>query len=148
MKVLLLDNVENLGVVGDIVDVKRGYASNYLMPRRLAVMAKENLIKAHQAQVEAARQKMEQQQEEMQKLIEKIDGIEYKLEKKVNKDKKMFGSVSEKDIRTLMAEEKVDWDIVQIDLSKIKKDLAKYPVDIKFPFGLAAKITLNLVEKK
>jgi len=148
MKVLLLDNVDKLGVVGDIVDVKRGYASNYLMPRRLAVLAKENTIKAHQAQVDAAREKMEQQKSELQQLIEKIDGIEYKLEKKVNKDNKMFGSVSQKDIKTLMAAEKIDWDLVEIDLSKIKKELAKYPVELKFPYDLSAKIILNLVEKK
>jgi len=148
MKVLLLDSVKTLGVVGDVVEVKRGYAVNYLLPRRLAVIAQDNIIKAHQAQIENARVKMEEQKVKINEVIEKINGIEYRLEKKLNKDKKMFGSVTEKDIKGLLSEYEIDWQSTELDLSKVGKDMAKYSIDILFDYGLKAQIVVNVQEKK
>lgn len=148
MKVLLLDNVSGLGVVGDIVEVKRGYAVNYLLPRRLGVMAKDNVVKAHEVEIESARKKMMEQKEKFLKIIDQIDGQEYKLEKKVNKDMKMFGSVSQKDIEDVLAGSDIDWESIEVDLSKVQKDLAKYSIELKMPFELKARIVVNVVAKK
>ena len=81
MKVLLLDNVAKLGKVGEIVEVRDGYARNYLMPMGLSVFATKNQIQFHKERLEKARAKHDEEIEELTSLASGIEGVEFAVEK-------------------------------------------------------------------
>lgn len=98
MKVLLCEDVEKLGWLGDIVEVKDGYARNYLLPQRLAIVPTEANIKAlaeEKARRAEARRLARQQKEQ---LIASLAGVEVVITAKANPQGHLFGSVAERDI--------------------------------------------------
>ena len=98
MKVLLCDDVEKLGWLGDIVEVKNGYARNYLLPQGLAtVPTEENIRSLAEEKVRRAEQR-KLVREEKQRLAEAVDGAEVVLSAKANEQGHLFGSVTEKEI--------------------------------------------------
>lgn len=98
MKVLLCEDVEKLGWLGDIVEVKNGYARNYLLPQGLAMVPSEANVrslaeeKARRAEVRLLARK------EKEKLAQTVDGAEVTLAAKANEQGHLFGSVTERDI--------------------------------------------------
>lgn len=105
IELLLLDNVENLGIVGDVVHVKPGYARNYLLPHGIATTPtpeKVQELAARRAEVEAELKKLAAEQQAM---IEKLEGYELTLERATNEMGVLFGGVSQHDIaQALQAE--------------------------------------------
>lgn len=98
MKVLLCEDVEKLGWLGDIVEVKNGYARNYLLPQGLAMVPSEANVrslaeeKARRAEIRLLARK------EKEKLAQAVDGIDVTLAAKANEQGHLFGSVTERDI--------------------------------------------------
>ena len=105
IELLLTENVDNLGIVGDVVKVRPGYARNYLLPHSLAEKPTEGAKKkvaARRAQVEAELKARRDQQE---KLIEKLNGFEVTLKRSHNEEGLLYGSVTQHDIVLALAEE-------------------------------------------
>lgn len=104
VELLLTENVETLGIVGDVVTVKPGYARNFLLPRGLAVKptqrAKEALAE-RRAQVE---RELAALRGEMEQLIEKLEGFEITLERSCNDQGHLYGSVTQHDIAVALQE--------------------------------------------
>jgi len=149
MKVMLLDNVLKLGKVGDLVEVKEGYARNYLIPMGLSIFATKGQVKFHQVRLEKTRQKYDEELKVLSEIAKSIDGIEYSVERKATDDGKLFGSVSDKDIKKLLVENKVDVkNINAIDVSKIEKKIGKYSCNVIFAGEVEAKITINIKKKE
>lgn len=98
MRVILTENVEKLGKKGDIVEVKDGFARNYLIPRRLAVIATESEVRKWQKIKEKIIKEEERQKKELEAIIEKIKGTQIQLKRKASAKGILFGSVSKKDI--------------------------------------------------
>jgi large subunit ribosomal protein L9 len=147
MEILLLDNVEKLGRVGDVVVVADGFARNYLLPLNLAVVASGSQLKVHDHQVKAARQKYEDQLAKMTKLVETMANQEFTIARKITKDGRLYGSVTAKDLEKLLKEAGID-DKISVDISKIDKKVGKYPVVVMVAGEIELPIVVNIVEKK
>ena len=98
MKVILKQNVKNLGMVGSIVEVKPGYARNFLVPHRLAEIATEGSIKNWQLVAERRQKRIDAELAEARAMAEKLTGIVLPFTKTVNAEGVVFGSVNKADI--------------------------------------------------
>jgi large subunit ribosomal protein L9 len=143
MKVILLQNVKGLGKQGDIVNAKDGYATNYLFPKKLAVKANEENMNILAEQL---KQKEEQKQQEKQAAIEiynKINNQSFELKVKAGSGKRLFGSVTSKEI----AEEisricNTEIDKRKIELSENIKEQGEKEVRIKLHPELIATVKI------
>ena len=98
MKVILKESVKNLGMVGSIVDVKPGYARNFLVPHRLAEIATEGAIKNWRLGAERRQKRIDAELAEARAIAEKLAGVVLPFTKTVNADGVVFGSVNKADI--------------------------------------------------
>ena len=103
MKVILQENVDGLGYLGDVLNVANGYARNYLLPRKIAVAADDRQVKLLQHVKRQTEQKAQKELEELGAVGKSLDGIALKFEVQTGKDDKLFGSVTSKDIAEQMA---------------------------------------------
>lgn len=145
MRVILQHNVDQLGIVGDIVTVRPGYARNYLIPRGLALPAtKKNLksVEHHQRILESRRAKV---LADAQDLATKVEGLHIELERNAGEEGKLFGSVTSKDLEA----ELVKRDITEISRRQIAvgepiKQLGEYDVTVRIHTELKVDIKLTV----
>ncbi len=145
MKVILLKDVKNHGVEGDVVDVSPGYARNYLFPRNLAVEAnKQNLAKLKQRKKAADRRK-EQELSEAKELAKKIGGVTVTLKAKSGENDKLFGSITSKEIgEALKTQHGIELDRRKIELDEPIKTLGVRELDVKVYPGVNAKLKVSV----
>ncbi len=108
MKVLLLQDVENLGFRGEIVQVKDGYARNYLIPRGLAKAVTPSVLKAWEEERRQKRRKLERERKAAEELARKVDGTVLSFTLKVGPEGKAFGSVTSTDIVEALAAQGIE----------------------------------------
>lgn len=118
MKVVLLEDVEKLGVKGDIVNVKTGYGQNYLIKKKLALLGTEENIEVALKEREEEAKRLVGRKEDGEKLAEEINKTEINFSEKVGDDGQLFGSVTSKDIAEKLEEETG----IKIDKRKIELD--------------------------
>ncbi len=130
MEIILLERIERLGQMGDVVNVKDGYARNYLLPQKKALRAN----KANRAQFEEQRAQLEatnlDNQKEAQGVAEKIDGNQYIIIRQAGESGQLYGSVSTRDIATLMTEGGVSISRNQVVLERPIKLLGLHDVRV------------------
>lgn len=144
MKVILLKNIEKLGVQAEIVNVKRGYARNYLIPRDLAIYATpQNMKKLGDLKAKAAVEE-EKRLTELKKLAEKINSVNLVFVRKVDENDHMFGSVSEADIVNALAENGIEIHKSAIQLEKHIKELGHSQVQVKLHKELSAVVKIDV----
>ena len=97
-ELLLLENVESLGIVGDVVTVKAGYARNYLIPHGYATIPTEHAKQALAEKRAKVQAELQQLRKDMEVLIEKLEGFEITLQQSCNDHGFLYGSVTQKDI--------------------------------------------------
>src|SRR5210317_1320159 len=110
MELILKKTVDTLGEEGDIVKVKPGYARNYLIPKKMAVLANKTnltLLEQEKAGIEARREK---QRQEVESLSKKVSGTIITIEHRVGEEDKLFGSVTASDISEKLAEMDIEID--------------------------------------
>lgn len=147
MKVILLQDVKSLGKKGQTVNVSDGYATNFLIPRKLAVIATEKSLEIRNEEIKKQEEEDKKRREEALALKEKIEAIKLELKAKAGKDGKMFGSISSKQITD---ELKNKYDIV-IDKRKISIDVpintfGHTLVKVELYRGVTATIDVNVTE--
>ncbi|MGC9259934.1 MAG: 50S ribosomal protein L9 [Phycisphaerae bacterium] len=98
MKVLLTDTIDKIGVVGEVVNVRDGFARNYLLPRNLAVSPTEGNIKRYEAARKEYEAKLKLLREQKEKLVQALEGLEITIARASNEEGHLFGSVSRRDI--------------------------------------------------
>lgn len=140
MKVILLQNVKELGNKNDIKNVADGYAKNYLLPNKIAVLATNNGLEVLEETKEAEAQKAEEELLHFQELAEQIDGTELEISAKVSDNGKLFGSVTTAVIADKLKELGFNVDKDQVNLKEPIKELGEYDVILEFPHNLEAKI--------
>lgn len=134
MEVILQQDVDELGMEGDIVNVARGYARNYLIPRGFALEATSRNIKALESKRKKIELKRLKAKEDAEKLKERVDGISVVFYKKSREEGKLYGSVTTSDIGTALEEQGVTVDRRKIVLDKPIKEVGEWQVPIKiFP---------------
>lgn len=145
MKVLLRRNVPKLGKIGEVVEVKPGYARNYLLPQRLAVEP----TKGNTRQVELEKQKYLEELARIRAEIEAraklVDGKEITIAARANEEGQLYGSVGPAQIVAALAEKGLNIEAENVALAEPVRKLDKYDIDLKFGEDVTAKIVLWVV---
>ncbi|MEN3183867.1 MAG: 50S ribosomal protein L9 [Atribacterota bacterium] len=149
MKVILLRDVENLGKEGDVVEVRRGYARNYLFPRKLAIEA----TSANLSQLEALRRKRsrieEKERTEAEALKKRLDGLVLEFFKKAGETGKLYGSLTSKEIADRVSQElHRELDKRCIDLEEPIKELGEHRVTVNLGHGVVATLLVKVLPEE
>ena len=146
MKVILLENLRSIGSIGEIIDVKRGFARNYLISNKKALYAsKENIAEVEKLKSELSTKDTERKKE-AQKISEKISGKEYEVKKLSTENKELYGSVKPTEIAKLLKEiDKFDIKPSMIQPITEIKSIGKFKVKIILHSEIDSEITINVV---
>ena len=147
MKVILKEDVQNLGQQGDVVEVKPGYARNYLMPQKLAILFTKQQKKSIEEAQRAEERKLEREKDQLESVLKQVEDLNLSLKMQSEEDSKLFGSVTKLDIVKLLEENGVTIDKKYVDLSSPIKTLGEHKVNIMFTKEMSASFTLT-VEKE
>lgn len=148
MKIILLKDVKGLGKEGDLVDVKDGYARNYLFPKKLAIEATPANLNKWKKKKKEMEAKEKEEYENALKLKEKIESIDLKLKGKAGEGGKLFGSITSKDISDALKEQhNIDIDKRKIELEDNIKTLGTTEVEIKIYPEVSAKLRVKVSEE-
>lgn len=145
MKVILLQDIKNVGRKEQIIEANDGYARNYLFPKKLAIEAtKDNMLKL-QAKKTSEANKKKAEIEANKEIAKKIDKIELTIKAKVGENSKIFGGITSKEIaEELKKQHKFEIDRKKITLKDTIKSLGRYTAEIKFGDGVNAELTINV----
>ena len=148
MKVILKEDVETLGKRGDTIKVTDGYARNYLIPKGLAMEATSISAKAIEHERKLIAKRAEKEKKNAEALLASFAGVSVSIARKTADQEKLFGSVTTKDIEKALEEKGLKVERKQIALDEPIKQLGEYPVKIKLYPGIAADITVKVVEEQ
>jgi len=146
MKVILLENLRRIGSIGEIIEVKRGFARNYLISNKKALYAsKENIAEVEKIKAQLGK-KDDDKKKEAQKISELINNKEYEIKKLNTENKELYGSVKPTEIAKLIQ----DVDKLDIKPSMIQpiteiKSIGKFKVKIILHSEVDSEITINVV---
>ena len=140
VKLLLTENVDNLGIVGDVVNVRLGYARNFLLPRGLATVPSEELIADLTEKRKRAEADRAALREQRKRLIEKLAGLEITMARACNDQGQLYGSVSQHDIASALTELGFEIAPREVRLPHAIKRIDSYDVLIKFDAELESEI--------
>ena len=145
MKVILLQDIKNVGRKEQIIEANDGYARNYLFPKKLAIEAtKDNMLKL-QAKRTSEANKKKAEIEANKEIAKKIEKIELTIKAKVGENSKIFGGITSKEIaEELKKQHKFEIDRKKITLKDTIKSLGRYTAEIKFGDGVNAELTINV----
>ena len=145
MKVILLENVKRIGSIGEVIDVKRGFARNFLISNKKALYAsKENIKEVEKIKSNLAK-KDNEKKAEAQKISEQINLKEYSINKLCTENKELYGSVKPTEISKLIQEEnKIEIKPSMIQPVEEIKALGKFKVKISLHSEVDAEITINV----
>lgn len=146
MEVILREAVDALGRVGDVVNVKPGYARNFLIPNRLAYVANAANKKRLEVERHALEAKQATQRSEAEQIAEKIQAVTLTISKEAGEENKLYGSVTAHDVAVGLAEAGITVDRKKIDFSDAIRSLGEFEVDIRINSGVTAKCKLNVVK--
>ena len=147
MKVILKEDVHNLGQQGDVVEVKAGYARNYLMPQKLAILFTKQQKKSIDEAQRVEERKLEREKDQLESVLKQVEDLSLSLKMQSEEDNKLFGSVTKLDIVKLLEENGITIDKKYVDLSSPIKTLGQHKVNIMFTKEMSASFTLT-VEKE
>jgi large subunit ribosomal protein L9 len=142
MKVILMQDLEALGYEGDIADVARGYARNYLVPKGLAIEASEANLKALEMRRKKILAKRAKDKEEAEHVMERLSGITVRMRAKAGEDGKLYGSVTSRDIAQQLDAQGVVADRRKIIIHEAIRSLGEFHVSIKLHPEVVATITV------
>jgi large subunit ribosomal protein L9 len=147
MEVILRDHVDNLGRRGEIVKVANGYARNYLLPRKLALLATEG----NKKQVERERAKFETKEAEERKVVEaqaaRLANVEVVIARRVGDTDALYGSVTSSDIAEALAAKGIEIDRRKLQLDEPIKRISEVDVPVKLHRDVTATIKVRVVKE-
>ncbi len=142
LDLLLTENVDNLGIVGDVVKVRTGYARNFLLPRALATTPSEEMIKSLAAKRAEAERQLAELRKAREATIGKLTGFELQLIRSCNDMGILYGAVTQQDIAKALSEKGHDIRARDVRLPHAIKRVDTYEVHIKFEADLEAVVKL------
>lgn len=145
---LLLENVDNLGIVGDVVKVKAGYARNYLLPMAKATTPTQGAIARLAEKREQVAQQLLHLRGQQEQLIKRLEEFELTIQRTANEDGVLYGGVSQRDITDALREEGIDIDDRTVRVGDQIKRLDTYKVRIELAKDLQTEIKLWVVSDK
>ena len=144
MKIILNEIVNNLGEPGDIINVKDGYARNYLIPRGWAQKATKNNIESVKKLIESKEKKDAKTRENLEALGKQLDKVSIKLELKAGEEGKLFGSVTSQMIVDAISEKGFNINKKEVELTETINQIGKYFVNINLGHGYGGKVKVKV----
>ena len=148
MKIILLQSHENLGKVGDIINVKPGFARNYLIPNRIGSLATKQNIKSLELFLKSQETKEAKNRVNLEALSKKLNSLTLKFSVNAGEDEKMFGSVTSQMISDELEKQGYSVDKKELILDDPVKTIGNHFVDVDFGNDLKAKIKLKISAAK
>ena len=142
VKLLLVENVDNLGIVGDVVTVRLGYARNYLLPRGLATEPDDQILQALAEKREQAKKEMAALRAQREELIRKMSDVVLTLERSCNDQGILYGSVTQQDVAAALTDNGYPVKPREVRLPQTIKRLGDYDIHIKLDADLETDIKL------
>lgn len=142
MLVILRENVKNLGLTGDVVQVKDGYARNYLLPRKLVEVADPQKVTQLEHYKRVLEKKRQRERAKLTEFADRFKGVSLKFERKAGRKEKMFGSVSANDISAKLSEMGLEIDKNVLQLKDTLKTFGTHTVALKFQNDVSAQVTI------
>ena len=147
MNVILIQDVEKLGSLGDTITVKDGFARNYLIPRKIAIEATPGALKMLE-QKKRKQERLDQKiKEECQGIAKKLEEISTTISMEAGEDDKLFGAVTSEMIAESLQAEGIEIDKRKIELEEPIKSLGVYNIDIKLHAEVTAQVRIWVVKK-
>ena len=146
MKVILLNDVENLGLAGDIVIVKPGYARNRLIPQGLALRASNKNVAVAVEKKKVARTKLQRENIAHQSLAKKLSNVEITIEVNVGEEEKMFGSITNLDVHKELTAKGFELEKSQIVIEEPIKALGIYHAKVKVAKDITSDVKLYVIK--
>lgn len=147
MKVILRNNVENLGNAGEIVDVKPGYARNYLVPQGLALVATKGNQAVYDNEKKQIALKIAKDKVLAEEMAQKLEAASVTIAVATGEEDKLFGSVTSQDIAENLSSQGIELDKRKIILEEPIKALGLYTVDVKLHTDVIGKVKVWVVKK-
>jgi large subunit ribosomal protein L9 len=145
MEIILLEHVENLGLVGQTVKVKDGYARNFLLPKKLACVATKQNLNYYKTLIERRQKKLAREKEAADIQAQQLGALTLTfLRKSRDEEARLFGSVTQADVAQALSEKGYDIDKRRIALSEPIKRLGEYKAIIKLHPQVQAQVTLQV----
>ena len=146
MKVILMQDIKSVGKKGQILDASDGYARNYLLPKKLAVVADASNLNALKTKQEANKYKHDMTMASAKELVEKMKKFELVFKIKAGENGKTFGSVTAKDIASELNKKYfVEVDKKKIGLEDAIKTVVVYNIEIKLFEGISGTLRVNVI---
>ena len=148
MKVILIEEIESLGTVGDEVNVAKGYGRNYLIPQKKAIVATSKNRRIFERRRGQLEQQLAKEQTKAEVMAEKIRGAVCTIAGKVSEGDRLYGSVSTRDIAEQLRAQGFGVDKRMVMLSEPIKTLGSYIVPIRLYSKIAPEITVRVVPEQ
>jgi large subunit ribosomal protein L9 len=149
MKVILKENMDNLGYIGDVVEVNKGYARNFLFPRGLAMEYTSGNLKSMEHLKQKEWEKRNREILEAKELADKLNNLDIVFKAKAGKDGKLFGSITNKDIaQYLMDNYQIEVDRKKIEYDDTMKKIGDYPVSIRLHKEVNARLNVIIAPEE
>ena len=148
MKIILLENVRKVGSIGDIIDVKRGFARNFLISKKKALFASKDNIKEVEKIKNELSKKDQEKKKDAKSIKEKIEKKEYEVKKLATENKELYGSVKPTEIAKILK----DLEKIEINPSLIQpvneiKSIGSFKVVLNLHPEIQSEITINVVSE-
>ena len=149
MKVILLENVRKIGSIGEIIDVKRGFARNYLISKKKALFASKENIKEVEKIKQELNKKDQDKKKDAKSILEKIQNKSFEIKKLSTENKELYGSVKPTEISKLINEiEKVEINPSNIQPTKEIKSLGEFKVVVNLHSEVQTQITIKVLPQE
>ena len=149
MEVILIENIEKLGKIGDVVRVKDGYARNYLLPRKKVLRSNEENRKIFEEKKAFIESEEKKRREKSIQIAKKIKDMEFTLIRSASENDQLYGSVTSKDIiKEIKIIKEIDLFNDQINLKKLIKILGVHEIEISIYTDIKEKILVNVAKTK
>jgi large subunit ribosomal protein L9 len=145
LKLLLTENVDNLGIVGDVVNVRTGFARNFLLPRQMATTPSEEAVKAVAAKRAAAEKAVKEERKNREVMVGKLTGQEITLTRSCNDQGHLYAAVTQQDIASALSELGFGVKPREVRLAQTIKRIDSYDVQVKFDSDLLSTVKVWVV---
>ncbi len=147
MKVILREDIKGLGKTGEIKEVKKGYANNFLLPKKLVYPYRAQYIKLIETEKISKQRQAEKKQKALETLKEKLSEVSCTISMKVGEDEKLFGSVTSQNIVDTLKEQGINIDKKQIILEEPIKKLGVYHVTVKLSPEISTELKVWIIKE-
>ena len=148
MEVILREHVDNLGRRGDVVKVAPGYARNYLLPRKLALLVTDQNRKLIERERRLAEAREAEERQQAEALASRVTSLELSLARRVGETEQLYGSVTSADLAEALAEKGLQIERRRIQLDEPIKTLGEFTVPVRLHRDVVAQLRVHVVKQE